>query len=211
MSTTLRHEHEAEDDADARLRKMQRERYSALVHEMFSPGTFRHGIKLENMQFALMRLIALSRSDLNMWLDLFEQQWLHERVAAIRELERSAGKMVDKSESVDHIELQNNLLQLQAEENVEDDNLQIQVTPLGAIQFSDERNKAERIATLWLRFILRLKNGGVISLFKIKALRPLLEKRNARSRQLLQTELELHKTLRLEEQAKRKAAEASLI
>mmetsp|Transcript_31294 Transcript_31294/g.74198 ORF Transcript_31294/g.74198 Transcript_31294/m.74198 type:complete len:313 (+) Transcript_31294:75-1013(+) len=87
-----------EDAEESAALRLKRDRYSALVHDMFSPSTFRRGLTLLQVQFALMQLQSLQNEDLRLWLDLFEQQWLHERAFTSSQLRRMARLVQDASE-----------------------------------------------------------------------------------------------------------------
>lgn len=90
-------QHDPNEEAK-RVEEALRHQFEGYVHLMFSPATFRRGVKLMEVEFALVRLQSFSRAELKVWLDVFEERWIYERVAAENSLRHIANPVVDRCE-----------------------------------------------------------------------------------------------------------------
>jgi len=86
-------DNESVDQTTRAERKLMR-RYAAIVDDMLSKRTFRHGVPLQDLEVALMQLTSYPRKDLSIWLDLFEERWVNSRVMANRELKNQAKDLI---------------------------------------------------------------------------------------------------------------------
>jgi len=120
-------------------------------------------LKLQEFQFALMKLHAVPREDISVWLDIFEFHWMHERVAASKEIVRLA----QTKDAFTECEMRSmgaaaaKMTKMPSTSNVayeDDDVLANLQAGVGSIQFVEEEY-VEKIAMSWLRIILQLRAG----------------------------------------------------
>lgn len=71
-------------------------KYKEKIDAMFEPLTFKRGLNEEEFQLALSALQKIPRDELKVWLDMFEKQWLAERIEADLDLRSLVGSFVEK-------------------------------------------------------------------------------------------------------------------
>jgi len=212
-----------EEDSEKVLENLVKERYAGFVYDMFAESTFRRGLQLREMQFALMRLIALPGSELLVWLDLFERSWVHEKVTAGRGLTRAAGHHVEAMAQADEMEYLMSQAPASARSEASSeltDMLHESFRAVGAVQEARQlrankelgpRSAATieaRVEARWCRLALKM-NG--ISLFKVSGLGPLMQQRFCKARKDIEAALEMQREWRQEEESRAQDVAASLV
>jgi len=173
-------------DPEEQLKQMDRIRIMHLVYQMNSPNMYYKGLTTFDFHAAILNLLDMPPEDIRLWLDLFERQWRQERVFA-RELEGQAGLRKHQP---------------------------VQATGGPADEDEEIAFKQPAAVMRWMALLLRLSGGGSgagrAELLRVRDVEQMRGQRLQRTRQDLQTMLELHREWREAEEKKRKFVEEQL-
>jgi len=195
------------------------ERYAEMVKHMFSPATFRRGIPLDHIQSALLLLQRKPREHLEIWMNLFEKEWVIERVNNEASLIRMASGFVPAAVQCPHEDStaeEMRRLALAGEEDValrvkgRPKEVDIQTDPLRTAEVEEwqkaMQSEEELHARIWVSMAVRLVDK--LNPFKLWSLRPAVARMHAMVVDTATVHLERAQQRRAYLQAARQAAES---